>query len=51
MSQLHKRLTDDQGRAFFQSYCQGVLSRTEIAEEATGVLEWDFLQGIFLPYR
>lgn len=30
MSQLHKRLTDDQVRAFFQSYCQGVLSRTEI---------------------
>jgi hypothetical protein len=30
MSQLHKRLTDDQVRAFFQSYCQGALSRTEI---------------------
>jgi len=30
MSQLHKRLTDDQVCAFFQSYCQGALSRTEI---------------------
>jgi len=30
MSQLHKRLTDDQVRAFFHSYCQGALSRTEI---------------------
>jgi hypothetical protein len=30
MSQLHKRLSDEQVRAFFQSYCQGVLSRTEI---------------------
>ena len=30
MSQLHKRLTDDQVRAFFQSYCQSALSRTEI---------------------
>lgn len=30
MSQLHKRLTDDQVRAFFQSYCQRTLSRTEI---------------------
>jgi len=30
MVQLHKRLTDDQVRAFFQSYCQGALSRTEI---------------------
>lgn len=30
MAQLHKRLTDDQVRAFFQSYCQGALSRTEI---------------------
>jgi len=30
MSQLHKRLTDEQVRAFYQSYCQGALSRTEI---------------------
>jgi len=30
MSQLHKRLSDDQVCAFFQSYCQGALSRTEI---------------------
>lgn len=30
MSQLHKRLTDEQIRAFFQSYCQGTLSRVEI---------------------
>lgn len=32
MSQLHKRLTDEQIRAFFQSYCQGTLSRKEIQE-------------------
>lgn len=32
MSQLHKRLTDEQVRAFFQSYCQGTLSRKEIQE-------------------
>ncbi len=30
MSQIHKRLTNDQVYAFFQSYCQGSLSRTEI---------------------
>lgn len=30
MSQPHKRLTDDQGRAFFHSCCQGALSQTEI---------------------
>jgi hypothetical protein len=30
MSQLHKRLSDDQVYAFFQSYCQGALSRAEI---------------------
>ena len=30
MSQLHKRLTNEQIRAFFQSYCQGTLSRVEI---------------------
>lgn len=30
MVQLHKRLTDGQVRAFFQSYCQGTLSRVEI---------------------
>jgi len=30
MSQLHKRLTDEQVQAFFQSYCQATLSRTEI---------------------
>jgi hypothetical protein len=30
MSQLHKRLTDEQIGAFFQSYCQGSLSRIEI---------------------
>jgi len=30
MSQIHKRLTNDQVCAFFQSYCQGSLSRTEI---------------------
>jgi transposase len=32
MSQLHKRLTDEQIRAFFQSYCQGTLSRKEIQD-------------------
>jgi len=32
MSQLHKRLTDEQIRAFFQSYCQGTLSRKAIQE-------------------
>ena len=32
MSQLHKRLSDDQVYAFFQSYCQGALSRAEIQE-------------------
>ncbi|MGI6739869.1 MAG: hypothetical protein ACOX7C_00045 [Brevefilum sp.] len=30
MSQPHKRLTGDQGRAFFHSCCQGALSQTEI---------------------
>ena len=30
MSQLHKRLTDEQISAFFNSYCQGSLSRIEI---------------------
>jgi transposase len=30
MAQIHKRLTDEQVRAFFQSYCQGTLSRMEI---------------------
>jgi hypothetical protein len=30
MSQLHKRLGDDQLRAFFHSCCQGTLSRTKI---------------------
>ncbi|MEA1991848.1 MAG: hypothetical protein U9N58_06595 [Thermodesulfobacteriota bacterium] len=32
MSQIHKRLTDDQVRAFLQSYCQGALSRAAIQE-------------------
>lgn len=32
MSHLHKRFTDDQIRAFFQSYCQGALSRRNIQE-------------------
>lgn len=32
MSQIHKRLTDEQIRAFFQSYCQGKLSRADIQE-------------------
>lgn len=30
MAQLHKRLTDKQIWTFFQSYCQGTLSRVEI---------------------
>ena len=30
MSQIHKRFSDEQVRAFFQSYCQGTLSRMEI---------------------
>jgi hypothetical protein len=32
MSQIHKRFSDDQVRAFFQSYCQGSLSRKDIQE-------------------
>jgi hypothetical protein len=32
MSQIHKRFSDDQVRAFFQSYCQGTLPRTAIQE-------------------
>lgn len=32
MSQLHKRLSDEQVQAFFSSYCQGKLSRTEVQE-------------------
>lgn len=32
MSQIHKRFTDDQVRTFFQSYCQGNLTRTAIQE-------------------
>jgi hypothetical protein len=30
LSQLNKRLADDQLRAFFHSCCQGTLSQTEI---------------------
>ena len=30
MSQIHKRFSDDQVRAFFQSYCQGTLSSADI---------------------
>lgn len=32
MSQIHKRFSDDQVRAFFHSYGQGTLSRTDIQE-------------------
>ena len=32
MSQIHKRFSDDQVRAFFQSYCQGSLTRVDIQE-------------------
>jgi hypothetical protein len=32
MSQLHKKFSDDQVRAFFHSYCQGTLARTAIQE-------------------
>lgn len=32
MSQIHKRFSDDQVRAFFQSYCQGTLSRADVEE-------------------
>lgn len=32
MSQLHKKFSDDQVRAFFQSYCQGTLARIAIQE-------------------
>lgn len=32
MSQLHKRLSDEQIKAFLQSYCQGKLTRNEVQE-------------------
>jgi len=32
MSQLHRKFSDDQVRAFFHSYCQGTLARTAIQE-------------------
>ena len=32
MSQIHKRFSDDQVRAFFQSYCQGTPSRADVEE-------------------
>jgi len=32
MTQLHKRLTDEQIRVFFQGYCQGTFARSEIQE-------------------
>jgi hypothetical protein len=32
MTQLHKRLTDEQIRVFFQGYCQGTFPRSEIQE-------------------
>ena len=32
MSQLHKRLTDEQIRVFFQGYCQGVFTRSDLQE-------------------
>ena len=32
MTQIHKRLTDDQVKVLLQGYCQGLLARAEIQE-------------------